>query len=230
MIHEYEMEIRPGKFRPTKQGSAEVVLFEDAFDGICHHRIELDALTPHPGCVRFVELLFLALLVRHIRPHRVFEFGTLQGRTTLNLALNLPDTSHIFTLNLRVESYERFDGWHKQDELLVKENYGQIGHLFRETEVECKIVQLWGDSLTFEFAPYKESMDMIFIDGNRQYEYVISDSENARQMLRPGGLLVWHDYNYVDTVTAAVDDFCRDNTLLCKTVSQLTVAFTFLDR
>jgi predicted O-methyltransferase YrrM len=224
------MELRPGKFNPTKQGSAEVVLIEHVFDGICHHRIELDALAPHAGCVRFVELLFLALLVRHTRPHRVFEFGTLQGRTTLNLALNLPDSSRIFTLNLRVEAQERFDGWHIQDELLVKENYGKIGQLFRETDVEHKITQLWGDSLTFEFTPYKKTMDLVFIDGNRQYEYVISDSENGRRMLRPGGLLVWHDYNYADSVTDAVDDFCRDNTLLCKTVSQLTLAFTRLEK
>jgi len=222
-------EIRSGKFSPTKQGSAEVVLFEDAFEGICNHRIEMDALAPHPGCVRFVELLFLALLVRHMRPHRVFELGTLQGRTTLNLALNLPASSQIFTLNLCVEDQRCFEGWHKQDELLVKENHGKIGCLFRESEVEHRITQLWGDSLTFEFAPYKEAMDLVFIDGNRQYEYVISDSENGRRMLRPGGLLVWHDYNYADSVTDAVDDFCRANALLCKTVSQLTVAFSILE-
>lgn len=223
------MEIKPGKFSPTRQGSAEVVLFEDALEGICHHRIQLDALDPHPGSVRFVELLFLALLLRHTIPQRVFEFGTLQGRTTLNLALNLPETSRIFTLNLRVEDQERFDGWHKQDELLVKENRGKIGHLFRGTEVEDKITQLWGDSLEFDLTPYKGTMDMVFIDANRQYEYVVSDSENGRLMLRPGGLLVWHDYNYVDSVTCAVDDFCRDNRLSCKTVSQLTIAFTFLE-
>jgi len=221
-------EIRPGKFTPTKQGSAEVVLLENAFDGICDHRIELDALAPHPGCVRFVELLFLALLVRHMRPHRVFEFGTLQGRTTLNLALNLPTTSRIFTLNLCVENQQSFDGWHKQDELLVRENHGNIGRLFWEAEVEHRITQLWGDSLTFDFTSYKEAMSFVFIDGNRQYEYVMSDSENGRRMLRPGGLLVWHDYNYVDSVTDAVDDFCRDNALLCKTVSQLTIAFSIL--
>jgi predicted O-methyltransferase YrrM len=223
------MKTQAGRFSPTKQGSAEVVLIEHALDGICDHRIELDALAPHPGCVRFVELLFLALLVRHVRPHRVFEFGTLQGRTTLNLALNLPDSSHIFTLNLRVEDQERFDGWHKQDELLVKENHGKIGQLFRETEVEHKITQLWGDSLTLDVTPYRGTVDFIFIDGNRQYEYVMSDSENGRQMLRPGGLLVWHDYNYVDSVTDAVDDFCRDNALVCKTVSQMTVAFAHLE-
>ncbi len=198
MIHEYEMEILPGKFSPTKQGSAEVVLFEDAFDGICHHRIELEALAPHPGCV-------------------------------LNLALNLPATSRVFTLNLCVEDQRCFDGWHKQDELLVKENHGKIGRLFRETDVEHKITQLWGDSLTFEFAPYTEAMDLVFIDGNRQYEYVMSDSENGRRMLRPGGLLVWHDYNYADSVTDAVDDFCRANRFSCKTVSQLTVAFSILE-
>jgi predicted O-methyltransferase YrrM len=112
----------------------------------------------------------------------------------------------------------------------VKENHGKIGRLFRKTEVEQKITQLWGDSLTFEFTPYEETMDLVFIDGNRQYEYVNSDSQNARRMLRPGGLLVWHDYNYVDSVTDAVDNFCQDNLVLCKTVSQLTVAFARLEK
>jgi predicted O-methyltransferase YrrM len=217
----------PGKFVPTKQGSAEVVLFEHVLDGICDHRIELQSLAPHPGCVRFVELVFLGLLMRHLRPRRVFEFGTLQGRTTLNLALNLPVDSQILTLNLRVEDQEQFDGWHKQDELLVKENRGKIGRLFRESEVAQKITQLWGDSLTIRLDQYRGAMDLVFIDGNRQYDYVKSDSKNAARMLRPGGLIVWHDYNYADSVTEAVDDFCRENAFPCKTVSQLTIALAF---
>lgn len=50
--------------------------------------------------------------------------------------------------------------------------------------------------------------DMIFIDGDHRYEYVMNDIETARKLLKPNGLLCGHDYTHTDWpgVKQAVDD------------------------
>jgi hypothetical protein len=56
------------------------------------------------------------------------------------------------------------------------------------------ISQLYGNSLNFDFSPYHNSIDLVFVDGNHNLPYIQKDSENALIMLKPGGFLIWHDY------------------------------------
>jgi len=35
---------------------------------------------------------------------------------------------------------------------------------------------------------------MVFVDAGHTYRYVKSDTEKALKMLRPGGVILWHDY------------------------------------
>ena len=35
----------------------------------------------------------------------------------------------------------------------------------------------------------------MFVDGAHSYEYVLSDSDAAYRMVKPGGLILWHDYD-----------------------------------
>lgn len=36
-------------------------------------------------------------------------------------------------------------------------------------------------------------MDFVFVDGFHCYEYVKNDTEKGLEMLRPGGIIAWHD-------------------------------------
>jgi len=36
-------------------------------------------------------------------------------------------------------------------------------------------------------------MDLVFVDGYHSYEYVKNDTEKGWEMLRPGGIIAWHD-------------------------------------
>ena len=36
-------------------------------------------------------------------------------------------------------------------------------------------------------------MDLIFVDGAHSYEYVKNDTVKGLEMLRPGGIIAWHD-------------------------------------
>ena len=56
-----------------------------------------------------------------------------------------------------------------------------------------KVTFLRADSAKFDTAPYLESMDLIFVDGAHSYEYVKNDTIKGLEMLRPGGIIAWHD-------------------------------------
>jgi hypothetical protein len=73
--------------------------------------------------------------------------------------------------------------------------------------LEQRITQLYGDSGTFAFEPYYDSVDLVFVDASHAYEYVVNDSLHALRMLRGGrGTIVWHDYSRWDGVTGALND------------------------
>ena len=51
------------------------------------------------------------------------------------------------------------------------------------------------------------SCDAIFIDGDHGYQSVTRDSHWAAEIVRPGGMIVWHDYgNATVEVTRALDE------------------------
>jgi predicted O-methyltransferase YrrM len=124
------------------------------------------------------ELLTLAGICRYIKPRRIFEIGTYTGSSTLVMAINTPHDTEIFTLDLQASE--------------------QIGSAFRNTTYSSKIHQLYGNSLTFDYTPYQQSMDLVLVDANHSYECVRSDTEKAFALLRPGGVIVWDDYRWLE--------------------------------
>jgi hypothetical protein len=38
-------------------------------------------------------------------------------------------------------------------------------------------------------------LDLVFVDGSHARSYVESDSRKALRMVRPGGIVFWHDYS-----------------------------------
>lgn len=52
---------------------------------------------------------------------------------------------------------------------------------------------LKSDSAKFDTAPYRNSIDLVFVDGYHGYEYVKNDTEEGWEMLRLGGIIAWHD-------------------------------------
>ena len=130
------------------------------------------------------ECACLARLVRYLQPRTVFEFGTFRGRTTRLIAANAPAGAEVYTIDLPPKRFRHFSG--ASEELLGEEFSGH--------HVVAKIRQLYGDTRTFDFHPFYESMDLIFIDGDHRYEGVRSDTQQALRMIKPGGVIIWDDY------------------------------------
>ncbi|HEY4304154.1 MAG TPA: class I SAM-dependent methyltransferase [Gemmatimonadaceae bacterium] len=153
------------------------------------------------GNVSLLELLVIARLVRESRPSSIFEIGTFDGRTTLNLAENAPE-ARVYTLDLPRAATTKIE-LDPDDRVYVEKDIS--GARFVGTEIGTRITQLYGDSATFDYAPYPS--DFVFVDGAHSYEYVLSDSAAAFGMLPNGrGTIVWHDYGAWEGVTRALSE------------------------
>lgn len=141
------------------------------------------------------DIVSLALLCQIVKPKVVFEIGTAKGYTSLHLALNSPDDCCVYTLDLPPDNKTP-----PALETTVMDEF-QVGmytnsdkYLFQDSSVAHKITCLYGDSATFDFAPYRERVDLFFIDGAHSFAYVRSDTLNALKCCHPGSVIAWHDY------------------------------------
>lgn len=138
------------------------------------------------------EMLALAGVCQQIKPLRVFEFGTYTGVSTLVMAMNTPDNAEIFTLDLdpdRRETHHHGSGVGGFPDFVV-------GQQFQKTAVAHKIHQRFGDSKTFDFSPFFNSMDLVLVDADHTYQFVKHDTQVAFQLLKAGGVILWDDYRW----------------------------------
>jgi predicted O-methyltransferase YrrM len=146
------------------------------------------------GSPTTLEILMINSLAIVHRPSAVFEIGTFDGRTTLNLAANTQQETKIYTLDLPKEKIGdtklRLAG---NDPGMIDKNIS--GSSFLNQPEAKKITQLYGDSASFDFSRFYGQIDFIFIDGSHSYDYVKSDTEQALKLLKnKKGVIIWHDY------------------------------------
>jgi predicted O-methyltransferase YrrM len=149
-----------------------------------------------PGGTSDTEAWILAVLAKDAR--RLFEFGTCTGKTAYLWARNQPADGTVTTLTLgpnQLGAYQSAAGDDRDAEADAKQESRFTRFLYTGTEVEGRVVQLYGDSKQFDDAPYAGSYDVVFVDGSHAYSYVVSDTAKALRMARSGGLVLWHDYS-----------------------------------
>lgn len=181
---------RPGKFGTTLETEVHFV-----------GRAGIPAL----GAVRDSEAWILAALAKKSR--RILEFGTCTGRTTYLLAKNSPPGAVVTTLTLSPKMQEAFAVEKEDAALSIKQALEEsvfTDFYYTGTSVESKVKQLFMDSKQFDESEYVNSCDLIFVDGAHTYSYVLSDSRKALRMIKPGGLILWHDYFLIPGVTKGV--------------------------
>jgi predicted O-methyltransferase YrrM len=161
------------------------------------------------GNVRISELAILSALAASCENgSNLFEIGTFDGRTTLNLALSAPARCRIFTLDLPPDQATKFRIVEGERHMVRKPAPGSRYETYRARYPDAigRIHQLLGDSATFDYAPYENSCSLVFIDGSHAYEYVKSDSQAAMRMVCSGGVVIWHDYGIWEGVTNALEE------------------------
>jgi predicted O-methyltransferase YrrM len=140
------------------------------------------------------EILTICLLVRWVQPRGIFEFGTFNGNTTLQIALNMEEDCTLFTLNLPPDHGNTQLESSAQDKR-VHPSVAGSGQAFRDERERARIKELFGDSASFDFTSYYGHCDFVLVDAGHEYGYVKSDTENALKLLPlDGGVIVWHDF------------------------------------
>lgn len=162
------------------------------------------------GNVSPLELIALMQLVKHWDPQRLLEIGTFDGRTTLNLAANSGPQAKVYTLDLPRAGMESSALPLDAGELDMIDK-DRSGTRFSGTDCEKKIVQLFGDSGAYDFTPYFNKIDFAFVDGSHSYEYVLNDSRLMLDIVKKGGLIIWHDYGWWNGVTRALDELHQND-------------------
>lgn len=179
------------------QKNIQTVLLSDIFPKeIEKGSIVLENFLGHWGNISVEEVCKIALITKFLKPEKIFEFGTYNGMTTLQLALNAPGNCKIYTLDLPDNITPQIP-LNKIDTLVAKHFKDKFrtktGSYFANRK-DITIIQILQDSATFDPSPFKHSIDLVFIDAAHDYKNKKKDSENAFFMLKKGGVIIWHNY------------------------------------
>lgn len=166
-------------------------------------RFQLRETIATNGNISLLELTTITRLIARYQPRRLFEIGTFDGRTTLNMAANAPSDATTFTLDLPCEQLNATVLEIANDDKKYIDK-SSSGSRYKNTDIAKNIHQLFGDSATFDFKSFENSLDFVFVDGSHSYSYVKNDTAIALKLLKNGkGIIVWHDYD-TDTVWEGV--------------------------
>ncbi len=148
-----------------------------------------------PGGTSDAEAWVLAVLAKSAT--QMFEFGTCTGKTAYLWARNAPADARVVTLTLAPDQqveYAKASGDATTDTKFALRESAFEHFLYSGTPYEHAVTQLYGDSKQFDETAWRDWADLVFVDGSHAHSYVESDSAKAMRIVRPGGLVLWHDY------------------------------------
>lgn len=129
------------------------------------------------------DMMLLAGLAEGIKDCSYFEIGTWRGESVAAIS---PRTRESHTLCLPDEEMRAMG---------MSEAYINM-HGFFSGSLE-NVIQLRGDSRTFDFASLGRKYDLVFIDGDHHHEVVVSDTRNVfTHLVHENSVVVWHDYGF----------------------------------
>ncbi len=177
----------------------------------------------------------LSAIYKAVKPRRHLEFGTWEGYGACLCLKNSNAT--VWTINLYEGETLKNGQWAYGGPMepgknappnAVTENFfhqtrgsitylrsdakGSIGHLYREQNFGHRVNQIYCDSRRWHLKNYPPNFfDTVLIDGSHKKLTIISDTKKALKVLRPGGVILWHDFcpnNKVRSKNSHVDEVC----------------------
>lgn len=142
-------------------------------------------------------------------PKVLLEIGTASGRTTTLMAKNALQAI-VHTVNIPPE--EIADGGTHVTFALSRED---IGRYYRESGC-ANVQQIYANTKTW--TPNIGPIDVAFIDGCHDADFVYNDTRKILDQCRVGGLLLWHDFNpelarvydWIDEVCTGIERLYAD--------------------
>jgi predicted O-methyltransferase YrrM len=136
-------------------------------------------------------------LIASVNPRVVVEFGVNRGKTALAILSSVSSIEKYIGIDVPFGHETRLRC--QQSEVLSESGlHASSDRRFSLLSVPGGSIMLHSDDL--------EPIDAAFIDGDHSRNAVIADSILARNLMRPGGIIVWHDYdNSAVEVTEVLD-------------------------
>jgi hypothetical protein len=151
----------------------------EAITGVLEFKLE--PLTFLDGGSLPTDLALLTGLAAGIRDCSYFEIGTWRGESAACLARVVKEC---FTLCLTDEEMKKRG---------IDEQAIQMHGMF--SKGWPNVTHLRGDSRTFDFSSLKRKFDLIFIDGDHHYDFLLQDTGNIlKYLVHEKSIVVWHDY------------------------------------
>ena len=147
--------------------------------------------TPHKD----IELLLA--LSQTFKPKTVIEIGIQRGVTSKILLAQAPWIEKYVGIDIAPDSRPTLEV--QYDEVPLKA--GEL--VSNDARVEVIVRPNGSRDLRATDLP---GADLIFIDGDHSEQVVLHDTRLARQIVRAGGVICWHDYSNVEDVTKVIDD------------------------
>lgn len=129
------------------------------------------------------DIALLKSLCRKFEDASYFEIGTWRGESVRNVA---DVAKECYTLNLSKQ---------QMLDLGLPEKYADA-HAFFSKGLP-NVIHLEGDSRYFDYAGLNKKFDVVFIDGNHHFDFVVSDTKKVfEHLLHENSIVVWHDYAF----------------------------------
>lgn len=155
--------------------------------GLRPYRLARDVIAEKLALQRKWELVPLLGMVAELRPEVVLEIGTCRGGTLRCWAELASEAATLISMDLpggtfgggyREEDVPRFESWLKMGQSLI---------CLRQDSHDPATLDAVKESLG------GRHIDLLFIDGDHTYEGVKADFEMYSPLVRPAGLIVFHD-------------------------------------
>lgn len=130
----------------------------------------------------------LGTVARNANPAVCLDIGTAAGHSAALVAVNAP-TAQVFTINIPPEEILTGQGGVLTTVALERE---QIGSYYRERKL-TNITQILANTAHWE--PDIGTIDVAFVDGCHDTEFVYNDTRKALEHMQSGSFLLWHDFN-----------------------------------
>lgn len=153
----------------------------------------------------------LATVMRNAKPAVALEIGTANGMATVLMSVNAPE-SRIYTVNIPPEEILAGEGGKLTTVAIERE---KIGIAYRERNLG-NITQIYANTANWQ--PDIGTIDVAFVDGCHDTEFVYNDTLKVLKHMRPGGFILWHDFNpdlvkkhgWINSVCLGVEKLYRD--------------------
>lgn len=130
----------------------------------------------------------IGTVVCNSNPSVILEIGTSDGHGTALIAENSPKAD-IFTVNITPEEIISGNGGTLTTVAIERE---KIGLYYRQQNFK-NIHQIYANTASWE--PNIGSIDVSFIDGCHDADFVYNDTKKVLKHMKSGSFILWHDFN-----------------------------------